>query len=50
MPVIKLNERAEQLLKTLVELHVSDGEPVGSRTLAKYTNLNISPATALIRK
>ncbi|MDZ7839743.1 MAG: heat-inducible transcriptional repressor HrcA [Gammaproteobacteria bacterium] len=45
MPVIKLNERAEQLLRTLVELHVSDGQPVGSRTLAKYTNLNISPAT-----
>jgi heat-inducible transcriptional repressor len=43
--VIKLNERAEELLTTLVELHVSDGQPVGSRTLAKHTNLNLSPAT-----
>lgn len=43
--MIKLNDRAEQVLKTLVELHVSDGQAVGSRTLAKHTNLNISPAT-----
>ena len=45
MPVIKLNERAEELLKTLVELHVSDGQPVGSRTLAKHSNMSLSPAT-----
>lgn len=45
VPVISLNERAEHLLKTLVELHVSDGQPVGSRTLARHTNLNLSPAT-----
>ena len=43
--MIKLNERAEELLKTLVELHVGDGQPVGSRTLTRHINLNLSPAT-----
>jgi len=40
-----LNERARVLLKTLVEHYISDGEPVGSRALSKYTGLDLSPAT-----
>ncbi len=40
-----LSERAEKLLKALIELYVSDGQPVGSRTLARYANLDLSPAT-----
>ncbi len=40
-----LNERARVLLKTLVECYISDGEPVGSRTLSKYSGLDLSPAT-----
>ncbi len=40
-----LNERARILLKTLVECYIEDGQPVGSRTLAKQTGLNLSPAS-----
>ena len=43
--VIKLSERGERLLKTLIELYISDGQPVGSRTLARHANLQLSPAT-----
>jgi len=40
-----LNERSLQLLKTLVERYISDGQPVGSRALSKDSELNLSPAT-----
>jgi len=40
-----LNERAQILLKTLVERYISDGQPVGSRALQQYSGLEISPAT-----
>ena len=40
-----LNERTQQLLKVLVESYISDGQPLGSRTLAKLSELEISPAT-----
>lgn len=40
-----LNGRALQLLKTLVERYISDGQPVGSRALSKDSDLNLSPAT-----
>ncbi|MBI2314248.1 MAG: heat-inducible transcriptional repressor HrcA [Betaproteobacteria bacterium] len=40
-----LNERAQLLLKTLVERYISDGQPVGSRTLCRYSGLDLSPAT-----
>jgi len=40
-----LNARAQLLLKTLVERYISDGQPVGSRTLSKYSGLDLSPAT-----
>jgi heat-inducible transcriptional repressor len=33
------------LLKVLVERYIADGQPVGSRTLAKSTGLELSPAT-----
>ena len=41
----ELNERSQQLLKTLVERYIHDGQPVGSRVLAKDSDLNLSPAT-----
>lgn len=41
----ELNERAQRLLKTLVHRFIQDGEPVGSRTLAKESGLDVSPAT-----
>lgn len=40
-----LSERARILLKTLVERHIADGEPVGSRTLSKHAGLDLSPAS-----
>lgn len=40
-----LNERTQCLLKVLVESYISDGQPLGSRTLAKLSELDISPAT-----
>lgn len=43
--MIELGERAETLLKALIELYINDGQPVGSRTLAKHADLSLSPAT-----
>jgi heat-inducible transcriptional repressor len=40
-----LNDRARILLKALVERHITDGEPVGSRTLSKHAGLDLSPAS-----
>lgn len=40
-----LNERAQILLKTLVECYIHEGQPVGSRTLSKCSGLDLSPAT-----
>jgi heat-inducible transcriptional repressor len=40
-----LDKRAQLLLKTLIERYIEDGEPVGSRTLSRYSNLDLSPAT-----
>ncbi len=40
-----LNERAELLLTSLIHRYISDGQPVGSRTLARESGLDISPAT-----
>lgn len=42
---MQLNARAELLLKTLIERYIAEGEPVGSRTLARYAGLDLSPAT-----
>jgi heat-inducible transcriptional repressor len=38
-------DRAQMLLKFLVERYIRDGLPVGSRTLAKDSGLDLSPAT-----
>lgn len=40
-----LNERSLQLLKTLVERYIQDGQPVGSKLLSKDSDLNLSSAT-----
>jgi heat-inducible transcriptional repressor len=41
----QVNERALHFLKTLIERYIRDGHPIGSRTLAKDTGLDLSPAT-----
>lgn len=40
-----LNDRAQILLKTLVERYIGDGQPVGSRALQQYSGLDVSSAT-----
>ena len=40
-----LSERARILLKSLIERHISDGQPVGSRALARISGLDLSPAS-----
>ena len=40
-----LSERAQNLLKILVERYIADGQPVGSRALARFSALELSPAT-----
>ena len=40
-----LSERAQILLKTLVERYIAEGQPVGSRALSKYSGLDLSPAS-----
>jgi heat-inducible transcriptional repressor len=40
-----LEKRAQILLKTLIERYITEGQPVGSRTLSRYAGLDLSPAT-----
>ena len=40
-----LNERAQQLLRVLIDRYIDDGRPVGSRTLSRDAGLDLSPAT-----
>ena len=42
---MQLDIRAQTLLKALVERYIADGQPVGSRALAKISGLELSPAT-----
>ncbi|CAG4883387.1 Heat-inducible transcription repressor HrcA [Georgfuchsia toluolica] len=45
MAGMKLDVRAQTLLKTLIERYIVEGQPVGSRTLSRYSELELSPAT-----
>ncbi|WP_062537612.1 heat-inducible transcriptional repressor HrcA [Mizugakiibacter sediminis] len=40
-----LDPRARQLLRTLIAQYLAEGQPVGSRTLARSSGLDVSPAT-----
>jgi heat-inducible transcriptional repressor len=40
-----INERAQHFLKVLIERYIRDGQPVGSRTLARDAGMDLSPAT-----
>ena len=44
MPTM-LSERAQILLKTLVERYISEGQPLSSRALSRYSGLDLSPAS-----
>lgn len=45
MSAPSLNDRAQRLLKTLVECYIRDGQPVGSKTLVEKAALPVSAAT-----
>ncbi len=40
-----INDRAQTLLKFLVERYIADGHPVGSRTLSKFSGMELSAAS-----
>jgi len=40
-----MDKRARELLKTLIERHISEGLPIGSRTLSRHSGLDLSAAT-----
>jgi heat-inducible transcriptional repressor len=40
-----LNDRAQQLLRVLIENYIRDGQPVGSRVLSRDSGLSLSSAT-----
>ncbi len=42
---MELDERKKKILKAIVSNYLETGEPVGSRTISKYTDLNLSSAT-----
>ncbi len=41
----ELDERKRKILKAIIQTYLETGEPVGSRTISKYTDLNLSSAT-----
>src|SRR5438552_18952030 len=41
----QLDERRRDILKRIIRSYISSGEPVGSRTLAKFIDWRLSPAT-----
>ena len=41
----ELDERKRKILKAIIQTYFETGEPVGSRTISKYTDLNLSSAT-----
>lgn len=42
---MELDERKTKILKAIIRNYLETGEPVGSRTISKYTDLNLSSAT-----
>ena len=41
----ELSERKQKILHAIIKNYLETGEPVGSRTISKYTDLNLSSAT-----
>lgn len=44
-PKYELDERKMKILQAIIKTYLETGEPVGSRTISKYTDLNLSSAT-----
>jgi heat-inducible transcriptional repressor len=43
--MLPITQRDKTILKIIVKDYINTGEPVGSRTVAKQSDLNLSPAT-----
>lgn len=42
---MELNDRKQKILEAIIRNYMETGEPVGSRTVSKYADLNLSSAT-----
>ena len=42
---MEMDERKKKILKAIIKTYLETGEPVGSRTISKYPDLNVSSAT-----
>ena len=42
---MELDDRKLKILKAVIQNYLETGEPVGSRTISKYTDLKLSSAT-----
>ena len=42
---MELDERKQKILYAIIRTYMETGEPVGSRTISKYSDLNLSSAT-----
>ena len=45
MEAFELDDRKTRILNAIIKNYMETGEPVGSRTISKYTDLNLSSAT-----
>ncbi len=45
MEAFELDDRKTKILNAIIKNYMETGEPVGSRTISKYTDLNLSSAT-----
>ena len=43
--ITELNDRSREILRHIVDSYVESSEPIGSRTLSKRLNFDLSPAT-----
>ncbi|MDH7974834.1 heat-inducible transcriptional repressor HrcA [Sphingomonas sp. AR_OL41] len=44
-PITELNDRARDVFRVVVESYLHTGAPIGSRTIAQLSGLNLSPAS-----
>ncbi len=45
----QLDERKVKILKAVIKNYLETGEPVGSRTISKFTDMKLSSATIRMR-
>jgi len=44
-PITEMNDRAQDIFRVVVEAYLDSGAPVGSRTISKISQLELSPAS-----